>query len=529
MNLQVERALISVSDKTGVVKFAQALAARGVEIISTGGTAKLLEQNGVRVMEISKFTGFPEIMDGRVKTLHPKVHGGLLAVRENAEHVQAMKQLDIQKIDLVCVNLYPFEATVARSECTIEEAIENIDIGGPSMLRSAAKNHRYVTVVCNPARYDEVIASLDAGGGRVAEGLRAELALEVFERTSAYDAAIARYLVAHHPAIKRESPFPSTLVLAAHKKQDLRYGENPHQAAAFYVEGGPKEPCVSTAQQLAGKELSFNNLLDLNAALELVKEFDEPAVSIIKHTNPCGAAVARDLAEAFDRAYAGDPVAAFGCIVGCNKTVTRQIAEKMTEGERFVEAIIAPGFEPEAVSVLTTRPKWGKSVRLLAVGWLQPRHAAGQQWDVKRVVGGYLVQDRDLDLLAKEGVKIVSKRQPTAKEMADLRFAWTVCKHLKSNAVCLAKDGMLVGAGAGQMKRVDSSRIAAMIAGDRARGAVMASDAFLPFADAVEEAVAAGVTAVIQPGGSRGDPEVIAAADKAGLAMVLTGMRHFKH
>ena len=529
MNLNVERALISVSDKTGVVKFAQALASRGVEIISTGGTARILEQSGVPVIEISKYTGYPEMMDGRVKTLHPKVHGGLLAVRENPEHVRAMTDNEIQKIDLVCVNLYPFEATVARPNCSLEEAIENIDIGGPSMLRSAAKNHKYVTVVTGPERYDEVIASMDANGGRVGEKLRAELALEVFERTSAYDAAIAKYLVANHPAIERESKFPDTLVIAAHKQQDLRYGENPHQAAAYYVEDGVKEPSVSTARQLSGKELSFNNIIDLNGALEVVKEFKEPAVSVIKHTNPCGAAVGRKLADAFERAYAGDPIAAFGCVVGANRVIDRATAEKMVDGQKFVEAVIAPDFEPEAIEILTTKPKWGKNVRLLAVGDLKDYLVAGSQWDLKRVVGGILVQDRDLKLMSDEGLKVVTKRAPSAKEMADLKFAWAIVKHLKSNAVCLAKDRMLVGAGAGQMKRVDSSKISIMIAGERAKGAVMASDAFFPFADGAEEAATAGVTAIIQPGGSKGDDEVIAAADKAGMAMVFTGMRHFKH
>jgi phosphoribosylaminoimidazolecarboxamide formyltransferase/IMP cyclohydrolase len=529
MNSKIERAIISVSDKAGVLKFAQALAARGVEIISTGGTARMLEQGGVPVVEISQHTGFPEIMDGRVKTLHPKVHGGLLAVRDNAEHVAAMKALGIQKIDLVCVNLYPFEATVARPETTLEEAIENIDIGGPSMLRSAAKNHRFVTVICSPARYDQVIASMDAHDGKVAESLRAELALEVFERTSSYDAAIAKYLAAHHPAISRATPFPPTLVISAHKREDLRYGENPHQKAAYYIEAASKEPSVSTARQLAGKELSFNNIIDLNAALAVVKEFTEPAVSIIKHTNPCGAAIGKDLTEAFVRAYDGDPLAAFGCVVGANRSVGRDTAEKMVEGQRFIEAVIAPDFSPEALEVLTTKPKWGKNVRLLAVGSLDDRYIAKSEWDIKRVVGGILVQQRDLDLLGEEGLRVVTKRQPTAKELADLKFAWKICKHLKSNAVCLAKDGCLVGAGAGQMKRVDSSRIAATIAGDRAKGSALASDAFFPFPDGVEEAAQAGATAVIQPGGSKGDEAVIAAADQAGIAMVFTGMRHFKH
>ena len=529
MNQKVERALISVSDKAGIVKFAQALASRGVEIISTGGTARLLEQSGAAVIEISRYTGFPEMMDGRVKTLHPKVHGGLLAVRDNPEHVKAMTDNDIKRIDMVVVNLYPFEATVARPECTLEEAIENIDIGGPSMLRSAAKNHRYVTVICNPDRYDDVLASMDAGGGAVADGLKAELALEVFERTAAYDAAIAKYLAAHHSAIERTSAFPGTLIIAAHKQQDLRYGENPHQAAAYYVEAGHGEPSVSTARQLAGKELSFNNLIDVNGALEVVKEFASPAVSVIKHTNPCGAAVGDELADTFERAYSGDPVAAFGCVVGSNRAIDAATAERMVDGQKFIEAVVAPDFDAEAVKILTTRPRWGKNVRLLAVGPLKDRPVAAAQWDFKRVVGGVLVQQRDLDLIGPEGLKVVTQRAPTDKEMADLEFAWVIVKHLKSNAVCFAKAGTLVGAGAGQMKRVDSARIAAMIAGDRAKGSVLASDAFFPFADGVEEAAAAGATAIIQPGGSRGDPDVIAAADKAGLAMVFTGMRHFKH
>lgn len=529
MNLKVERALISVSDKAGIVKFAQALASRGVEIISTGGTAKLLEQSGVKVIEISQYTGYPEMMDGRVKTLHPKVHGGLLAVRENAEHVKAMKEHDIKRIDMVVVNLYPFESTVARAGCTLEEAVENIDIGGPSMLRSAAKNHKYVAVVSNPTRYDEIIASMDAGGGAVDEKLRAELMLEVFERTAAYDAAIARYMAANHPGVKRESDFPQTLILTAHKQQDLRYGENPHQSAAYYVEGGAGEPSVSTARQLSGKELSFNNIIDINGALEVVKEFADPAISVIKHTNPCGAAVGKKLADTFERAYAGDPIAAFGCVVGSNRPIDRATAEKMTDGQKFIEAVIAPDFEPEALKILTERPKWGKNVRLLAVGDLKDYPVASSQWDLKRVVGGILVQERDLVLVGDDGLRVVTKRKPTDKEMADLEFAWRIVKHLKSNAVCLARDGMLVGAGAGQMKRVDSSRIAIHIAGDRAKGSVVASDAFFPFADGVEEVAAAGATAIIQPGGSKGDDEVIAAADKANMAMIFTGMRHFKH
>jgi phosphoribosylaminoimidazolecarboxamide formyltransferase / IMP cyclohydrolase len=529
MNLKVERALISVSDKAGIVNFAQALVSRGVEIISTGGTAKLLEQSGVPVIEISRYTGYPEMMDGRVKTLHPKVHGGLLAVRDNPAHVKAMTDNDIQRIDMVCVNLYPFEATVARPDCTLEEAIENIDIGGPSMLRSAAKNHKFVTVITDPGRYDDVIASMDAHDGATDEALRAELALEVFERTGAYDAAIARYLAANHPGVARESDYPDTLVIAAHKAQDLRYGENPHQSAAYFVEGGVKEPSVSTARQLSGKELSFNNIIDINGALEVVKEFKQPAVSVIKHTNPCGAAVGDSLADVFERAYSGDPISAFGCVIGSNRTIDRATAEKMAEGQKFVESIIAPDFEPEAIEVLTTKPKWGKNVRLLAVGDLSDYPVAEGQWDIKRVVGGILVQGRDLKLIGDEGLKVVTERAPTDKEMADLEFAWIICKHLKSNAVCLAANGTLVGAGAGQMKRVDSSRIAAMIAGDRAKGSVLASDAFFPFADGVEEAAAAGATAIIQPGGSRGDAEVIAAANKADIAMVFTGMRHFKH
>ena len=529
IRMKIERALVSVSDKAGVVKFCQALAKRGVEIISTGGTSRLLEQSGVPVIEISQFTGFPEIMDGRVKTLHPKVHGGLLGVRDNAEHLKAMQQLDIQRIDLVCVNLYPFESTVSRADCTLEEAIENIDIGGPSMLRSAAKNHRYVTVVCNPSRYDDIIRSMDAGEGQVDDHLRAELALEVFERTSSYDAAIARYIAAHHPGVRRDTPFAPTLIISAHKAQDLRYGENPHQQAAFYTEGGAGEPSIASARQLSGKELSFNNIIDLNAALELVKEFTLPAVSIIKHTNPCGAACGAHLPEVFDKAYAGDPVAAFGCVVGVNRVVDRQLAERMVTGEKFIEAVIAEDFEQEAVEILTTRPKWGRNVRLLAVGSLRDRYTAAAQFDIKRVVGGLLVQSRDLALYAPEGLKVVTKRQPTKAEMADLEFAWRIAKHLKSNAVCFAKDQTLVGGGAGQMKRVDSSRIAAMIAGDRAHGSVMASDAFFPFADGVEEAAAVGVTAIIQPGGSKGDPQVIEAADKANMAMIFTAMRHFKH
>ncbi len=523
---KLEKALISVSDKTGIVEFARELQLLGVEIISTGGTSKLLKENNVRVVEISEHTGFPEIMDGRVKTLHPKVHGGLLALRDNATHQKQMKDLGIEPIDMVVVNLYPFEKTIAKKGVSMEEAIENIDIGGPSMIRSASKNYKQVIVVVNPKRYGDIVREVKANRGDIPEKMRFELAIEAFRTTGRYDRVIANYF---DGLDKETGGYPTALSLDYQKRQSLRYGENPHQTAAFYVEENVQEPCVSNAQQLFGKELSYNNIIDLNAALELVKEFERPTAIVIKHTNPCGAASADTLAGAFMKAYNGDPVSAFGCILGLNSLLDVATAEAITEPGHFVEAIIAPDYEPEAINILTTKRKWGSGLRLLKTGALSAKLVDARSPDMKRVVGGMLVQGRDLSLYDPASLKVVTKKKPSEKEMADLRFAFTVCKHVKSNGIVLAKDEAVAGVGAGQMSRIDSTEIAVKKAGDRVKGAVMASDAFFPFRDNVDAAARAGIVAIVQPGGSNRDDESIAAADEHGISMVLTGQRHFRH
>jgi len=521
---KIKRALISVTDKSGVAEFASELAKMGVDIVSTGGTARVIREAGVEVKDISEITGFPEMMDGRVKTLHPLVHGGLLNVRDNADHRKAMEENNIEDIDLVCVNLYRFEQTVAKPDVDIDEAIENIDIGGPSMLRSAAKNWKYVTVVTDPADYEVVLAEMKASGGETTTETRKRLAARVFAVTAHYDSAIADYLEGELAAGEEFAP---TLRLELDCRQVLRYGENPHQTAAFYVDATVAEPSVSTARQLSGKDLSFNNIIDINAALEIVKDFADPAISVIKHTNPCGAATGSDLVEVYKAAYAGDPVSAFGSIVGVNRPVTPELADEIASPDRFVEAIIAPSFDKEAVKVLQTKPKWGKNVRLLEVG--EMGSARDAEYDMKRVVGGLVLQGRDTVADEFADLKTATKREPSAQELADLKFGWIICKHVKSNAVVLAKDGALLGAGAGQMSRVDSAMIAVRKAGERAKGSVVASDAFFPFPDALMVCADAGATAAIQPGGAKNDPVVIEAADDRDLAMVLTGMRHFKH
>lgn len=529
--VKIQTALISVSDKTNITELAKGLVDLGIDIISSGGTAKLLNENGIKATEVFEYTKFPEIMDGRVKTLHPKVHGGLLAVRDNAKHQQQMKENGIMPIDMVVVNLYPFEKTVAKENVTLGEAIENIDIGGPSMIRSAAKNHKYVAVIVDPGRYTSVLEELRANKGAISEETCFELAVEAFRQTSGYDKAIANYFAVKVPSaghIEQEC-FPADLSLQLKKKQDLRYGENPHQAAAFYVEDAVKEPCVSNAQQLTGKELSYNNIMDLNAALELVKEFEEPAVIVIKHTNPCGAGYAKSLAEAYIKAHSGDPVSAFGCVIGLNRRVDVQTAEEITASGHFVEAMIAPDYDKEAIEILTKKRKWGENLRILKTGTLDAEAIDNYAHDMKRVVGGLLVQGRDLTTFDINTINYVTKKKPTEKEMMDLRFAWIVCKHVKSNAIVLAKDGLVVGVGAGQMSRVDSTEIAIKKAGDRAHGSVLASDAFFPFRDSVDIAAKAGITSVIQPGGSNKDEEVIAAANENNISMVFTGQRHFRH
>jgi phosphoribosylaminoimidazolecarboxamide formyltransferase/IMP cyclohydrolase len=522
----IRRALLSVSDKTGLLDLARGLQAFGVELISTGGTRKALADAGLAVRDVSEVTGFPEILDGRVKTLHPKVHGGLLAVRDNPQHAQTIAAQGIQPIDLVVCNLYPFEQTVARPGAGHEEVVENIDIGGPSMLRSAAKNYHDVAVVTSPEQYPAVLDELRAHGGALTLATRERLAAAAFARTAAYDRAISAYFAGR---IDTEG-FPGLLELRFEKKMPLRYGENPHQPAAFYVEPGVAHPCVATAAPLHGKELSYNNILDLDSAFNLVREFAEPAAVVIKHNNPCGAAVGATLEEAFRKAYEGDPLSAYGGVLAFNREVDEATATQITEPKRFIECVIAPGFADAAFKVLTTRPTWKNSVRLLRTKALTGDDGRARGLDLRRVDGGLLVQSRDLrgaDDFA--NVKVVTKRPPTAAELADLRFAWLVCKHVKSNAIVLAKGGMLVGVGAGQMSRVDSVGLAVRKSGGRHAGSVMASDAFFPFRDNVDEAARAGVTAIAQPGGSVRDADSIAACDEHGLAMVFTGVRHFRH
>jgi phosphoribosylaminoimidazolecarboxamide formyltransferase / IMP cyclohydrolase len=520
----IRRALVSVSDKIGLVELGRFLAECRVEILSTGGSAKALADCGVPVTDVATHTGFPEAMDGRVKTLHPKIHGGILARRDLASHRQAMADHGIAPIDLVVVNLYPFEATVAQG-ASFETAIENIDIGGPALIRAAAKNHDFVTVVVDPADYAGVIAEMRARKGATTLALRKRLAAKAYARTGAYDAAIGRWF-----ADRLGDTFPECLVAAGSRKQPLRYGENPHQEAAFYI-GGKARPGVATARQLQGKELSYNNLNDTDAAFELVAEFEETAVAIVKHANPCGVAVGSTLIEAYRKAHACDPVSAFGGVIALNRPVDRATAEEI--GALFAEVVIAPGAEPEAVKVFAAK----KNLRLLLSDSLPDPAEPGMA--LRSLAGGYLLQTRDNGRVRREDLKVVTARAPTEAELDDMLFAFRVAKHVKSNAIVYAKDGATVGIGAGQMSRVDASRIAAWKAEEvdkaakesllRTKGSVVASDAFFPFADGLLAAVAAGATAVIQPGGSVRDDEVIKAADDAGIAMVFTGMRHFRH
>jgi phosphoribosylaminoimidazolecarboxamide formyltransferase/IMP cyclohydrolase len=525
----VRRALLSVSDKTGLVELARALAAQGVHLLASGGTRTALVDAGLDVTEVSSHTGQPEMLGGRVKTLHPKLHGGILARRDVPDDLQALETQGIDPIDLVVVNLYPFEATVAKAGVSFEEAVENIDIGGPSLVRGAAKNHSHVAVLTSPDQYPSFIEQLEATGGTTLT-LRRRLALAVFEQSARYDRAIADYLGRE---VGGESVgvdvFPASIAPRFERRAVLRYGENPHQRAAFYVEPGSKGPNLANAEILHGKELSYNNLLDLDSALRLIRFFDGPAATILKHNNPCGAAEADTLAEAFELAYEGDPVSAFGGIVGINRPLDVATAERLCVPGRFIEAIIAPEFEPDAFKLLTSRPTWKNSVRLLALGVpIGPgTHPAG--FDLRRVEGGMLVQDWDTMEADPTSGAIASRRPPTDDERAALGFAWRVCQAVKSNAIVLAKDRQLIGVGAGQMSRLDSVRIAVSKAGEKAKGAVLASDAFFPFRDGPDVAAAAGVTAIIQPGGSKRDNETITACDEHGLAMILTGRRHFRH
>lgn len=517
----VRRALISVSDKTGILEFAESLTAMNVAILSTGGTYKVLSEAGLPVTEVSEYTGFPEMMDGRVKTLHPKIHGGLLGRRGTDDAIMAEHGIDA--IDMVVVNLYPFEATVANPDCKLEDAVENIDIGGPTMLRSAAKNHKDVAVVTDPADYGRILEEMQANDGQLAHATRFDLAIKTFEQTSRYDGAISNYFGKMFSSDETDT-FPRTYNTQFVKKQTMRYGENPHQNAAFYTERNPSEASISTATQLQGKELSFNNIADTDAALELVKTFSETACVIVKHANPCGVSIGATQFEAYDRAYKTDPTSAFGGIIAFNTELDAQTAQAIVD-RQFVEVIIAPTVSAEAIAIVEAK----KNVRLLACGELGAQQTAH---DFKRVTGGLLVQDRDLGMVDEADLKVVTKKSPTAEQMKDLMFAWKVAKFVKSNAIVYVKDGMTIGVGAGQMSRVYSAKIAGIKAADEGLevpGSVMASDAFFPFRDGIDAAAEAGITAVIHPGGSMRDQEVIDAADEHGIAMVFTGMRHFKH
>jgi len=516
---KIKRAILSVTDKTGLVEFARKLSGLGVELISTGGTAKLLRESGIAVKDISELTGFPEMLDGRVKTLHPKGHGGILHRRGNPAHCTAVAEHGILPIDMVVVNLYAFEKTAAKPDVHFEQLIENIDIGGPSMIRSAAKNFQDVAVITSPADYDQIAEELSKSGGELSSPTRWRLAQKAFATTAAYDSAIAstleRVTANGRFEFHEAAGFPQTLRLSFNKVMDLRYGENPHQKAAMYSDGSGKG--VANGRQIQGKELSYNNIVDLEAAWDLAQEFEEPVCAIIKHTNPAGTATGKTLAEAYKKALECDPVSAFGGVIGVNRPVDGDTAEEMAK--LFLEVIAAPSFDEVAKATFASK----KNLRLVEVD------DARQKWTLKNVSGGILLQDADVGPLAESDLQVVSKREPTAEEKRALLFAWKVCKHVKSNAIVYARDGQTVGVGAGQMSRVDSCKIGAMKAVLPLLGTVAASDAFFPFPDGVEEIAKAGATAIIQPGGSVRDPEVIEAADRLGLAMIFTGVRHFRH
>ena len=530
MQHEIRRALLSVSDKTGIEDLARELAALEIELLSTGGTYERIRAAGVPAREVSDHTGFPEIMNGRVKTLHPKVHGGLLAVRDDPAHRAAMTEHGIDGIDLAVINLYPFEQTVARQGATRAEAVEQIDIGGPSMVRSAAKNHRFVGVVTDPGDYAEVVAALRAGERRLDEGLRRRLAAKAFALTARYDAMIADWLRGSDRAEGvSDERFPEHAALAGTLAMELRYGENPHQKAAFYRTPGSGEPSVAGAGVLNGKALSYNNLVDADAALALAKEFDEPFVAVTKHNNPCGAARAEAIGDALERAWAGDPISAFGSVLAFNRSLDLASAEFLVSGNRFVEVIVAPAFDEDAFALLTQKPKWGKSVRLLACGPYGPDSRDGTELELKRLVGGFLLQERDLGAETPADARVVTKTAPTGEQLDALLFANRVAKHVRSNAIVLTDSNRVLGVGAGQMSRVDSVRLAVHKAGETVKGSVLASDAFFPFPDGVELAMEAGVAAILQPGGSVRDEQVVAACDQRGIPMVFTGSRHFRH
>lgn len=521
---KITRVLVSVTDKLGIVEFIKELFSFGAEIISTGGTAKTLKDSGIKVVDISEYTGFPEMMDGRLKTLHPLVHGGMLAIRDNAEHVAAMKKHGIKPIDMLVVNLYRFEETIAKG-ASLDEAIENIDIGGPAMVRAASKNYKYVSVVTDTAQYSKIIAEMKQSGGSVSERTNIELARDAFSLTARYDAAISNYL---QGIDVDEGQFPLTYTVQYKRSQIMRYGENPHQKAAFYSELNVDQPSISSAEQLWGKELSYNNIMDSDAALDLIMEFEKPACVILKHSNPCGAAQSTSsLTEAYRKALAVDTTSAFGGIVGLNRVVDEETAKAI--GEIFTEVVVAPGYTPEALALLEAK----KNIRLLKVPDIaQGIKAKKQMLSSRRVTGGLLLQERDLGDVDLAKAQVVTKRQPTALEMEALKFAWRIVKYVKSNAVIYTTADQLIGVGAGQMSRVDSSKLAiikAANAGLSTKGTVVASDAFFPFRDGIDEAAKAGATAVVQPGGSVRDQEVIQAANEHDMAMIFTGMRHFRH
>ena len=514
---KIQRALVSVSKKDGLIDFVKGLSEMGVEILSTGGTAKLLKDNNIPVIQVSDYTGFPEIMDVRVKTLHPLIHGGLLGRRDNEKHLEEMKKHGIKPIDMVVVNLYPFEDTISKEGVKLDEAIENIDIGGPSMLRSSAKNFQDVAVVVNSDDYEDILAEMEENDGAISYDTKMKLSVKAFKHTARYDSLISKYL---ESKVEGEG-FPSILNLQFEKITDLRYGENPHQKAAFYENIGLNKGTLSKAKQLHGKELSYNNILDLNAALELVREFDETAAVIIKHTNPCGVAIGNNLVSAYREARETDPLSAFGGIIGFNKNVDEETAKEIAS--TFIEAVIAPDYDESALAILKEK----KNIRLLKLSNFKEK--TEKEYDLRNVSGGLLLQDKDSVTLNEDNLKVVTNRQPTEKEWSAMRFAWKVAKHVKSNAIIYATENETVGIGAGQMSRVDSSKLAAMKANKPIQGTAMASDAFFPFRDSVDEAAKVGGTAIIQPGGSVKDEEVIAAANEHNIAMVFTGIRHFKH
>ncbi len=518
---KIKRALLSVSNKMGLAAFAKGLVEAGVELYSTGGTRSFLETEGLKVQDIAAYTGFPEMMGGRLKTLHPKVHGGILCRRDNLGDMNAVAENGISTFELVVVNLYPFEATVAKEGVTPEEAIENIDIGGPTMVRAAAKNHQFVSIVTSPDQYSSVLEQVQQHGCTTLQ-LRQSLARDAFSMTAQYDTAISRYFIEHLEGEK----FPTSLLLKYERNNVLRYGENPHQQAAVYVDTKGSGPSVVTARQLNGKDLSYNNLLDLDAAMGIVRAFDRPAVAVLKHNNPCGAAVAATVVDAVRKAMEGDPLSAFGSVLGFNRSVDVASAEVLATPGLFVEAIVAPAFEPEALTILTTKPKWGTNVRLLNVGSLKSKPS---RWVLRPIEGGLLMQEADVETDPEDQWSVVTEKKPDPAWMDDIRFAWSIVRHVKSNAIVLCKDEMLLGAGAGQMSRVDSVEIAIKKARERVAGSVLGSDAFFPFPDSIEHAASVGVKAIIQPGGSRNDAAVIEACNKYGIPMIFTGRRHFKH